>query len=167
MAQPTFPFSHVVTAGYVVLGCGLSVCMFFQMTGEGSGAPGVPFRYLVGCDEGCVVFGVCVSFPHRIAWVRGLQCFGMLLWFGAGGRHRWSLRSHFVARWGPACVFPFLCAAICMFYSNYFYPRGRGESCWLCFPAHRVMQRSGPYSSFLWCRCKLLFSCVYLFRIFY
>ncbi len=97
VAQPEVPFSLVDGACCVVVGCGLSVCVFLHMTNVGSDAPGVPFHYPVGCGVGCVVSGVCVSFPHR-AWVRGLPCFGMLMWFGADGMHRRSLRSHLVAR---------------------------------------------------------------------
>ena len=33
--------------------------MFFQMTGEGSGAPGDPFRYLVGCEDVLCLGYVC------------------------------------------------------------------------------------------------------------
>ncbi len=111
--------------------------MFFQMTGEGSGAPGVSFRYSVGCDVGCVVFEACVSSPHCIAWVRALQCAGMLLWFEAGGRHRWSLRSHFVARWGSACVFPFLYPSVFVLCSHYF---TLGEGVYF-FPFSRVLSK--------------------------
>jgi hypothetical protein len=79
VSQPAGLFSHVDASCCVVVGCGLAVCIFFQFSGEGSGVLGVPFRYPVGCGVGCVNFGVCVSSPHRFAWVRGLQCSGMML----------------------------------------------------------------------------------------
>jgi len=126
MAQLEVPFSLVDGACCVVVGYGLTVCMLLQLSGEGSGVPSVPLRYPMGCGVRCVVFGVYVSSPRRIAWVRNLQCAGMMLWFGAGGRHHWSLRSHYVARWGPACVFLLLCLAIFVLYSYDVYPRGRG-----------------------------------------
>jgi len=105
VAQPEVPFSLVDGACCVVVGCGLSVCMFFHMTNERSDAPDVPFRYPVGCDVGCIVSGLCVSSPHRFAWVRGLQCSGMLLWLGAGYRVRGigSLPLLFLALEVPEC----------------------------------------------------------------
>ena len=82
------------------------------MSDEGIDAFGVPFCYPVGCDVGCVLLAVMVASPHRIAWVRGLHCRGVMLWFGAGSRCSWSLRAHYLARWGPACGFPLICPAV-------------------------------------------------------
>jgi len=94
------------------------------MAGEGRGPPGVPFRsYPVGCCVGRIGLIVYVSAPHCNVWVRGLQCAGLLLCFGAGGRRRGSPRTRFVARLGPSSVFPSLCHANYVMYPRKFFPR--------------------------------------------
>ncbi len=79
MSQTAGPFSQLGVACYAAVGCGLLFCLSFQVSDEGIDAPGVPFYYPVGCDVGCVVFAVFVSSPHRITWVRGLPCYGVML----------------------------------------------------------------------------------------
>ena len=83
MLQHVGPFAYVSTVHYVVVGSGISICAIYSVFGVGIVASGVPFCESVGCDMGRVVFVMFVSSPHRIWWVRGLQCCGMLLWSGA------------------------------------------------------------------------------------
>ncbi len=83
MLQPVGPFALVGSSHCVLVRCGISVCVFYSVAGVGIVASGVPFDEPVGFDKGCVVFAMFVSSPHRIGWVRSLQCCGMLPWFGA------------------------------------------------------------------------------------
>jgi len=92
---------------------------------DGIVASDVPFCYPMGCDMGCVVFAVFVSSPHRIGWVRSLQCCGIMMRYGVGCRYKGSFRAHYLARWGSA-GFLLLCPEVYVMYSYYFYPRGLG-----------------------------------------